>query len=70
MENVARSLTFLPKLLVGFYDKLKKLHEYFFETPFLRMVIPHKVSFRDINITLPARMLSQTGGGTRQSHDL
>ena len=28
-KNVARSLTFLTKLLVGFYHELKNLHEYF-----------------------------------------
>ena len=32
-ENVARSLTFLTKLLVVSYDKLKKLHEYFSRPP-------------------------------------
>ena len=40
-KNVARLITFLTKLLVGFYDKFKKLHEFFSRNPFLNLSQGH-----------------------------
>jgi hypothetical protein len=67
-KNVARLITFLTKLLVGFYDKLKNFLEYF-SIPLLPLMgIPWKASFLVINMALPTRMRSKTGVGTRKSH--